>query len=102
VLDRWLDAGHEPAASALRDVFASRSLLLLDSPSELELELLEDPSQPLAASGFGAALEQVVATISTEIRPMQVKRRASAADELEIVVRWLNSLQDDDLAGWSH
>lgn len=71
----------------------------LDTPSDLDLELLSDESQPLATTSFGAALEQMVVHLSQGLEPVQMGQQ-SLADGIEIIVRWLNSLQGDALAGW--
>ena len=69
------------------------------TPSDLELELLDDMAQPLATSRFGAALEQVTANLSAGMQPVDQPGR-SVADGMEVVARWLNSLPEDALAGW--
>lgn len=99
VLERWFDAADAPVPSVLRTAFPLRSLLQLGTPSDLELELLDDMAQPLATSRFGAALEQATANLSAGMQPVDQPGR-SVADGMEVVVRWLNSLPEDALAGW--
>mmetsp|Transcript_60710 Transcript_60710/g.160660 ORF Transcript_60710/g.160660 Transcript_60710/m.160660 type:complete len:174 (+) Transcript_60710:600-1121(+) len=99
VLDRWFDAADAPVSHVLRAAFPSSSLMRLEAPSDLELELLDDSSAPLASSPFGAALEQVAANLSAGLRPARLAGR-SVAEGLELLVRWLNAQPDEVLAGW--
>ena len=77
----------------------STDLPFQGTPSDLELKMLEDTSQPLATSRFGAALDHVAANLSAGMQPVDLPGR-TVADGMEVVVGWLNSLSDDALAGW--
>ncbi|KAL3902237.1 MAG: hypothetical protein SGPRY_012156 [Prymnesium sp.] len=99
VLDLWFNADGERVANVLRDSFPSRALMMLDAPSELELELLQDATQPLDASGFGGALAEIAVNLSTHMQPLQMGKQ-STAEHMEMVARWLNSLQRDVLASY--
>ena len=91
--------GIRPCQLPLRSAFPSPRLLLLGAPTEVDLELISDASQPLSASRFGSALRQAASNISSDLLPAHFLGQG-AVGAMDVIVRWLNSQSKADLAGW--
>ena len=101
---QWHSAAHRvhgirPCQLPLRSAFPSPRLLLLGAPTEVDLELISDASQPLSASRFGSALRQAASNISSDLLPAHFLGQG-AVGAMDVIVRWLNSQSKADLAGW--